>query len=86
MDDSSLLLGLINDLLQWREHAHEILGDYLEEQGLGKRFHHQGGLHTRVGVVRALLNIGAISADSVHKLDLPEEEQIAALNSAIRRR
>lgn len=86
MSDSSLLLGLINDLLDWREGAHEILGDYLEEQGLGRQFHRQGGLHTRVGVVRALLEIGAIEAETVLQLALPKDEQVAALSSASRSR
>jgi hypothetical protein len=75
-----LLIELNNDLLNWREHAHEVLGDYLEEHGLERRFHDQGGLHSRIGVVRALLHIDAITPTCVRDLDLPREEQRAAVD------
>lgn len=82
MSDNPLLLGLVNSLLNWEEHAHKILGDYLEEMGFERRFHQFGGLHSRVGVVRALLQIGALDQNSVQKLDLPSSEQKEAIELA----
>lgn len=79
MAEKRLLLGLINDLLNWREYSHEVLGDYLEESGFGRRLFEHGGLHTRVGVVRALINIGALDLDWVSELDLPTDEKELAI-------
>ena len=75
MQDSFLFIELINDVLNWREYSYEVLRDYLEERGFDQKFYQHGGIHTRVGVVRALINIGAINLELVDKLDMPLEEQ-----------
>ena len=68
------LIGLANELLAWREGAHDVLGDWLEDNGFGRRFHRCGNLHTRVGVCLGLLRIGAIDASELVELELATRE------------
>jgi len=71
----STLIELANALLEWQEGAHEVLGDWLEDRGFGRRFHQQGRLYWKSGVACALLQIGALEPDDVFKLRLNSREK-----------
>lgn len=83
--DSSDFLALVNALLNWEEGAHELLGDYLEEAGYERKFHEQGGLYHQVGVVLALVNIGALRPEQIPLLQISESQRQAAAEAVAQR-
>ena len=82
MSDDPTLVQLVDDLLHWRENAIVVLGDYLEDCGFERKFEQHGGLYSRIGVIRALLNVGVICPESMHGFDLPTEEAQIAFDTS----
>lgn len=77
--DRDGLLAVVDDVLSWRPMAREVLCDRLAELGHGQRFARCRGTWSRIGVLRALLLIGALEPADLEALGLAAEDRRAAL-------
>ena len=80
------LIELVNDLLAWRDGAHGVLNDWLEDHGFGSTFRNCGGIHRHDGIVLALLQIQAIQPLDVFELQISPNDLALALEQYVRKR